>query len=221
MPRFDCQDTSERQRGIDLAVASARRHQLVVFATDVAYGVACDAFSPVAIERLNEAKDRISDADLPVMVGSIRAAKALIASLPPAAERIVDGFWPGPLTAVCLSQSTLRWDLGGDGDTVTVRMPLHPVALEVLKAVGPMAVVSANRTGEPVPRDCDAAEGELADSVSVYLDTGPCVHQDLSTVVDLTVTPPRLIREGAISLDAIRVIVPEFRGIADANGSEL
>lgn len=219
MPRFDCNDASERQRGIDMAVAAAGRHQLVVFSTDVAYGVACDAFSPVGIERLNEAKGRLVDAGLPVMVGSIRAAKALIASLPPAAESIVEGFWPGALTAVCLAQSTLRWDLGGDGTTVTVRMPLHPVALKVLGEVGPMVVVSANRVGEPVPRNCDDAQTQLADSVSVYLDTGACLRDDSSTVVDLTVTPPRLVREGTISTSAIRALVPEFR-VPDDEPSE-
>jgi L-threonylcarbamoyladenylate synthase len=210
MPRFDCSDPEERARGIDLAVASAGRHQLVVFATDVAYGVACDAFSSVAVERLNEAKERFGDAALPVMVGSIRAAKALMASLSPEAERIVDGFWPGPLTVVAPQQTTLRWDLGGDGDTVTIRMPLHPVALEVLNRVGPMAVVSANTPGGAVPRECASAEEQLADAVAVYLDAGLCPSSDPSTVIDVTVNPPRLLREGAISKEQLLTVTPEL-----------
>lgn len=210
MPRFDCSAEGERERGIDLAVASAGRHQLVVFSSDVAYGVACDAFSSVAIDRLIEAKERMGDTALPVMVGSIRAAKAVMASLPPDAEHIVDGFWPGLMTVIAPQQSTLRWDLGGDGQTVTVRMPLHPVALEVLQRVGPMVVVSANRAGEPVPRDCDSAEEQLDDAVSVYLDTGPCQPSQPSSVVDVTVQPPRLLREGEITFEQLSQIVPEM-----------
>lgn len=194
-----------------MAVAAAGRHQLVVFPTDAAYGVACDAFSAVGVERLNEAKGRLADAGLPVMVGTIRAAKALIGSLPPAAELLLDGFWPGALTAVCHAQSTLRWDLGGDGETVSVRMPLHPVALHVLREVGPMAVLSANRVGQPVPLDCDAAAADLEDSVSVYLDAGPCQQTAPSTVVDLTSEPPRLLRPGAISLRELHTVAPELQ----------
>ena len=76
---------------------------------------------------------------------------------------MIEGFWPGPLTALCDQQSTLHWDIGGDGRHVAVRMPLHPVALAVLQGVGPMAVVSANRVGEPVPRTCDDAVAQLDD----------------------------------------------------------
>lgn len=218
MPRFDCGDLSERRRGVDMAVAAAGRNQLVAFPTDVAYGVACDAFSEIGIERLNVAKGRLTDAGLPVMVGTIRAAKALIGALAPAAELLIDGFWPGALTVVCPVQSTLHWDLGGDGRTVTVRMPLHPVALEVLQRVGPMVVVSANRVGQPVPLDCDSAAAELDNAVSVYLDGGACPPSPPSTVVDLTLNPPRLMREGAITLDELRSVAPDLRALEVPEG---
>jgi len=206
----DCADEAERQRGIELAAAAARRHQLVVFPTDTVYAVACDAFSAVGVERLNEAKGRISEAGLPVMVGSIRAAKALIRALPVEAEALIDGFWPGQLTVVAIVQATLRWDLGGDGRTVTLRMPVHPVALRVLQEVGPMAVVAANRVGEPPPLDCEAAQAQLADSVSLYLDSGPCRPADSSTVVDLTVKPPRLLRHGSLPISVLQTVAPDL-----------
>ncbi|HVQ17681.1 MAG TPA: L-threonylcarbamoyladenylate synthase [Actinomycetes bacterium] len=214
MRRIDCSDDAERIRGVELAVAAARRHQLVVFPTDAVYAVACDAFSPVGVERLNEAKGRLADTALPVMVGSLRAAKALIRALPPEAQAVIEGFWPGPLTAVCATQPTLRWDLGGDVSTVSVRMPLHPVALRVLQEVGPMAVLAANRVGEPAPLDCDAAVEHLGESVSLYLDAGPCEPTPASTVIDLTSQPPRLLREGALSLDLLQTVAPDVVPLA-------
>ncbi|MEO8329612.1 MAG: L-threonylcarbamoyladenylate synthase [Candidatus Nanopelagicales bacterium] len=219
--RLDCTasvEPIERERAVDLAAAAARRHQLVVFPTDTVYAVACDAFSPVAVERLNAAKGRLGNTALPVMVGSVRAAKALIRSLPPQAEALIEGFWPGALTAVCNAQATLRWDLGGDGDTVTLRMPVHPVALQVLQAVGPMVVIAANRVGELAPLDCDAAKAQLGDDVSLYLDAGPCAAAPPSTVVDLTNAPARVLRCGALQDELLRTVAPDLESAG--NGTD-
>jgi len=202
-------------RGVELAAGAASRHQLVCFPTDTVYAVACDAFSAVGIERLNEAKARRDQTALPVMVGSIRAAKALVRSLPPAAEALVEGFWPGALTAVCVAQATLHWDLGGDGEVVTLRMPVHPLALQVLQAVGPMAVVAANRVGETAPLDCDAAQAQLGDAVSVYLDAGPCAPASPSTVVDLTGSPARVLRQGSLPLELLRSVAPDLESFTE------
>lgn len=211
MTRFDCTREDERRRGIERAVGAVGRHQLVVLPTESSYAVACDAFSPAAVERLNTAKGRLSPDALPVMVGSIKAARALIGTLHPAGEAIVEGFWPGPLTAVCSQQPTLRWDIGGDGDLVAVRMPLHPVALEVLQKVGPMVVVAANRVGEPVPVSCDEADEQLGASAQVYLDAGERPRGEASTVVDLTGSEPVLLRPGAVSVAELRSVAPDLR----------
>jgi tRNA threonylcarbamoyl adenosine modification protein (Sua5/YciO/YrdC/YwlC family) len=213
MPRFDCSDPRERDRGIARAIAAAGRHQLVVLPTETSYAVACDAFSPVAVERLNEAKGRVSHEALPVMVGSVKAAHAIAGALHPSGEALIEGFWPGPLTAWCPRQSTLSWDIGGDGKHVAVRMPLHPVALEVLQGVGPMVVVAANRVGEPVPRTCDEAQAQLDTSVIVYLDAGTCPEGTASTVVDVTEREPRVLRPGAFSEAELRTVAPNLIGI--------
>lgn len=210
MTRFDCAREDERRRGIDRAVGAAGRHQLIVFPTETSYAVACDAFSPVAVERLNTAKGRLGVDALPVMVGSVKAARALVGVLHPGGEALVEGFWPGPLTAVCAQQPTLHWDIGGDGSRVAVRMPLHPVALAVLQGVGPMAVVTANRVGEPVPLSCDDAQEQLGSAVSVYLDGGTRPPGPASTVVDLTEREPRLLRPGAVSVDELRTVTPDL-----------
>jgi tRNA threonylcarbamoyl adenosine modification protein (Sua5/YciO/YrdC/YwlC family) len=210
MPRFDCARPDERGRGIARAIAAAGRNQLVVFPVETSYAVACDAFSPAAIERLNAAKGREPTDALPVMVGSVKAARALVATLHPQGEALIEGFWPGPLTALCEQQSTLHWDLGGDGHHVAVRMPLHPVALEVLQGTGPLAVITANRVGEAVPRTCDEAQQQLGTTVSIYLDGGERPDGPPSTVVDLTERSPCLLRPGAFAADELRSVAPDL-----------
>ncbi|MCZ3385449.1 MAG: threonylcarbamoyl-AMP synthase [Actinomycetia bacterium] len=212
MPRYNCDLLDERSRGIDRAIAAAGRHQLIVFPTETSYAVACDAFSAVAVERLNAAKGRAGVDALPVMVGSVKAARAIVGVLNPQGESLMEGFWPGPLTAICTQQATPHWDIGGDGRHVAVRMPLHPVALAVLQGVGPMAVVSANRVGEPAPRTCDDAKAQLDSTVSIYLDAGTLPEGPPSTVVDLTEREPRLLRSGGFSEELLRQAAPDLLG---------
>ena len=105
---------------------------------------------------------------------------------------------------------SLAWDLGEAGGSVALRMPLHPVALELLAAVGPMAVSSANRSGEPPAQTADDAQAQLGESVAVYLDGGPTAGMVPSTIVDLTGHAPRVLRAGALDLDEIRAVVPRM-----------
>lgn len=212
MRRVDCTDPAERSRGIELAAQAARRGELVVLPTDTVYGLGCDAFSPEGVEALLYAKGRGRDMPVPVLVGSARTLGGLTGTLSPAAERLVEAFWPGALTLVVRQAASLVWDLGDTRGTVAVRMPLHPVALDVLRAVGPMAVSSANRTGEPPATTCDDAVTQLGDAVSVYLDGGPTGAPVPSSIVDLSGPVPRLLRAGAVNLETLRSVVPEVEG---------
>jgi L-threonylcarbamoyladenylate synthase len=204
--RYDCSVAPERVRAIAQAVTAVRRGQLVVLPTDTVYGIGCDAFKPDAVKALLDAKGRGRDMPAPVLVGSVRAAEALIEDLGTYGQDLVDEFWPGALTIVCKASSTLAWDLGDAKGTVAVRMPLHPLALEVLKKTGPLAVSSANISGSPPARTAKDAETQLGDSVDVYLDDGPTGDELPSSIVDLTGTVPRLLRAGAISEVRLREV---------------
>jgi tRNA threonylcarbamoyl adenosine modification protein (Sua5/YciO/YrdC/YwlC family) len=142
----------------------------------------------------------------PGLVGSVRAAVALAEPLGAFGHDLIDEFWPGPLTLVLRASSTLKWDLGDTNGTVAVRMPLHPVALELLRRSGPMAVSSANKTGSPAATTADEAEAQLGEAAEVYLDGGPCADNVPSTIVDLTGSIPRVLRAGAVSIDALRKV---------------
>jgi tRNA threonylcarbamoyl adenosine modification protein (Sua5/YciO/YrdC/YwlC family) len=205
--RYDCTDPAQRALGVEEAAAALRKGDLAVLPTDTVYGVAADAFSPVAVATLLAAKGRGRQAPPPVLVGSVRAALALVEDVSAAGKDLIDEFWPGGLTLVLRANRSLAWDLGDTKGTVAVRMPLHPVALDVLRETGPLAVSSANLSGLPPATTATRAEEYLGESVAVYLDAGPCPGDAPSTIVDLTGPVPRLLRRGVITPERLRHVV--------------
>ncbi|MBB1242594.1 threonylcarbamoyl-AMP synthase [Streptomyces durbertensis] len=209
--RYDCTEATDRRTGLREAAAAVRRGELVVLPTDTVYGIGADAFSPEAVGDLLDAKGRGRGMPSPVLIGSPNTLHGLVTDLSEAAWDLVDAFWPGALTVVARHQPSLTWDLGDTSGTVAIRMPLHPVAIELLTDVGPMAVSSANLTGHPAPQDCQSAQDMLGDSVAVYLDGGPTPAAVPSSIVDVTGEVPVLLRAGAISAEELRKVAPGLR----------
>jgi L-threonylcarbamoyladenylate synthase len=205
--RYDCTDAAQRVTGLAEAAASLRKGDLAVIPTDTVYGLAADAFSPPAVTGLLAAKGRDRQMPPPVLVGTVRAATALVEDLNAFGKDLIDEFWPGGLTLVMRANRNLIWDLGDTKGTVAVRMPLHELALELLKQTGPLAVSSANRSGAPPATTAADAEAQLGEAVAVYLDGGPCSGDIPSTIVDLTGAVPKLLRRGVISIARLREVV--------------
>jgi L-threonylcarbamoyladenylate synthase len=205
--RYDCTDAAQRVTGLAEAAAALRKGDLAVIPTDTVYGLAADAFSPPAVTGLLAAKGRDRQIPPPVLVGTVRAATALVEDLNAFGKDLIDEFWPGGLTLVMRANRGLIWDLGDTKGTVAVRMPLHEIALELLKETGPLAVSSANRSGAPPATTAAEAEAQLGEAVAVYLDGGPCSGDVPSTIVDLTGVVPKLLRRGVISIARLREVV--------------
>ena len=203
---YDCADETQRIAGLAAASAAVLKGALVVLPTDTVYGVGADAFRPAAVSSLLVAKGRGRHMPPPVPVGSARAARALIEDLGPDGQELIDEFWPGGLTIVCRASRSLKWDLGDTMGTVAVRMPQHPVALELLDQTGPMAVSSANLPGSPDATTVVQAREQLGDAVEIYLDAGACESDVPSTIVDLTGDMPRLLRGGAVPIGRLREV---------------
>lgn len=182
---------------IALAAAALAAGQLVVVPTDSVYGVAADPGLPAAVDRLFEAKGRPRSLPIAVLVSSLSQVKRLVA-VDRRAERAMAAFWPGPLTLVLPRVGGATWELGDAAGTLGIRMPDHAVALELITQAGPLAVTSANRSGEPTPPTCAGVRDVLGDRVSVYLDAGPSPGGVASTVLNLSADPPEVVREGAI-----------------------
>jgi tRNA threonylcarbamoyl adenosine modification protein (Sua5/YciO/YrdC/YwlC family) len=208
--QFDMSTAGERAAGIEQATDAVRRGELVVLPTDTVYGLGTDAFSPEAVAGLLTAKGRGRDLPVPVLVGSPRTLDGIASGLSPTARDLVEAFWPGGLTIVARVQPTLRWDLGETGGTVAVRMPLHPVAIELLQATGPMAVSSANISGQPPATTVEEAMDQLGETVTVYLDGGPSGEPVPSSIVDVTGPVPRLLRAGAVTEEQLREVASDL-----------
>jgi L-threonylcarbamoyladenylate synthase len=207
---YDCRTTADRDRGVAAAVEAIKSGELVVLPTDTVYGIAADAFTPHAITALHNARGAERRVPPPVLVGSRHTLDGLVYSLPKAARELADAFWPGALTIMVEHSPSLQWDLGDTGGVVGVRMPLHPVALEVLREVGPMAVTTANKIGRPAPTTAEEAREQLEYSVRVYLEAGAATDPAPSTIVDVTGDVPRVLRDGAIDFEKLRDVVPDL-----------
>jgi tRNA threonylcarbamoyl adenosine modification protein (Sua5/YciO/YrdC/YwlC family) len=204
---FDCSDVDQRDAGLKAAEAAARAGNLVALPTDTVYGIGADAFNASAVSALLAAKGRGRDMPLPVLVGSWATIDGLALEVSDAARRLIEAFWPGALSLVIRQAPSLAWDLGDTNGTVMVRMPMHPVALDLLRNVGPMAVSSANRSGRPPATTAEAAKDQLGADVSVYLDGGAAPVGVPSTIVDISAPVPRVLREGAVPLDRLRTVI--------------
>lgn len=207
---YDCEELEEREKGVREAADAVRRGELVVLPTDTVYGVGADAFTPEAVSALLAAKARGRDMPVPVLVSSESMLSGIVADLPDAATSLTRDFWPGGLTIIVEHAPSLAWDLGESLGTVAVRMPLHPVALELIAETGPLAVSSANVSGSPAATTVDEARDQLGDSVAVYLDGGSCADVVPSTIVDLTGDTPYVRREGIVLLEDLRGVLPEI-----------
>ncbi|TDE15024.1 L-threonylcarbamoyladenylate synthase [Jiangella asiatica] len=213
-PLYDCSDETKRQRGVGAAKRAIRNGKLIVLPTDTVYGIGADAFTPDAVAALLTAKGRGRNMPVPVLVGSTSTLGG-VAVTDSTVEALVKTFWPGGLTLVCREQPSLRWDLGDTDGTVAVRMPDHEVALEVLAQTGPLAVSSANVSGQPPAQSAAEARDQLGERVAVYLEAGPTGNDTPSTIVDVTGSLPRVLRQGAIGLAELQAVVPELRGLEE------
>lgn len=220
---YDCSLDTDLLTGMRLAKTSIGRKELIVLPTDTVYGIACDAFSHEAVQKLFDAKGRDRQSPPPVLIGNAAALDGLAQDVPELAKKLAATFWPGALTIILKAQPSLTWDLGETKGTVALRMPDHKIALALLQETGPLAVSSANLTGEPAATTCQQAEKALGAKVKIYLDGGASPKAEASTIVDMTdlsesvsesgelVTSgkARIVRRGALSREKLATVLGE------------
>ena len=221
---YDCSVDTDLLTGMRLAKAALGRKELAVVPTDTVYGLACDAFSHEGVTKLLAAKGRDRQAPPPVLIGNAAALEGLAQEIPQLARKLAETFWPGALTMILKAQPSLTWDLGETKGTVALRMPDHKIALALLQETGPLAVSSANLTGEPAAITCQQAEIALGSKVKVYLDGGASPKGEASTIVDMTALlesvsdsgelvttgKAKIVRRGALSKEKLATVLGEF-----------
>lgn len=213
--RFDCtgDDPASNVEACEAARQAIKDGECIVLPTDTVYGIGVDAFSAEAVQRLLDAKNRGRDMPPPVLIGEPALIRTLAADVPETASALVERHWPGALTVICRIQPSLRMDLGDTAGTIALRVPDHELARDILRRTGPMAVSSANISGQPAALTCDEAIEQLGDSVTVYLDGGPLGGADgtPSTIVDFTRHGDgQVLRRGAISVETLRETAPDL-----------
>lgn len=203
-----CLEPAEWGPSIDAAVDAVGRGRVIVLPTDTVYGVGADAFDPDAVAAVLAAKGRGRQMPPPVLIPDVRTVDGLARDVPAPARALMEAFWPGALTVIVHAQPSLAWDLGETHGTVALRVPDHPAALALLSRTGPLAVTSANLTGQPAATTAADAESQLGESVAVYLDAGDSPLGMASTIVDATdASGLRLVRVGGVTRDAIADVV--------------
>lgn len=210
---YDCSESSQLLSGMRTARHALGRGELAVMPTDTVYGVAADAFTPAAVQRLLDAKGRGRTSPPPVLIPNTATLAALAAEVTAPMQALAEEFWPGGLTIIARANPSLSWDLGETGGTVALRIPDHAIALELLQETGPLAVSSANLTGEAPSTTASDAERMLGEQVAVILDAGE-VGGTPSTIVDATGTTEeggviRILRAGAVSREALEALLPQ------------
>ena len=216
MRRYDGSNPEQRAAGLADAVAAAKRGELVVVHGDGAYVVVADAFSERGVQRIRDLKGR-PDMSIPVFVGrheTVDGIAPLIGAAGRVARDLMKACWPGALTVVLRTQPTLAWNCTPNG-SVAVRMPLHPWTLDVVRGIGPTAVVPTHAHDAEPLTSVDAVQELLGDRVAVYLDGGPCLSDQMSAVVDATGERAMLVRAGAFTRDYLQRLAPDL-GVTDA-----
>jgi L-threonylcarbamoyladenylate synthase len=216
--RFDCtgDDPASIAEASEAARQAIKGGECIVLPTDTVYGIGVDAFSAEAVQRLLDAKKRGRDMPPPVLIGEPALIRTLAAEVPQTAQALVDRHWPGALTVICRIQPSLRMDLGDTEGTIALRVPDHELARDILRRTGPMAVSSANISGQPAALTCDEAIEQLGDAVSVYLDGGPLggAGRAPSTIVDFSRREDgEVLRRGAISVETLRETASSLRDL--------
>lgn len=200
---YNCLDPDQRAAGVAAAAEAVRGGDLVVMPTDTVYGLGADAFNNAAVEKLLATKRRGPDMPVPVLVGSWLTIQGLVREFNDTAATLVEAFWPGGLSIIVPEAPSLPWNLGDTRGTVLLRMPNQPLALELLREVGPMAVSSANISGNAPATKIHQARQQFGSAVPVYLDGGEAAIGEPSTIIDISSGHPVILREGAITPERI------------------
>jgi L-threonylcarbamoyladenylate synthase len=182
------------------AAAIIRRGGVIAFPTRCLYGLGADAFNPDAVERMIQIKQRPDDKPILVLIDTRNRLESLVTHIPPAADAIMEAFWPGRVTLVFEARNILAVQLTAQTGKIGVRLPGHPAASALVKHVkGPVTGTSANLSGRAGCRRAQDLEPQIAGQLDLILDAGPLMGGVGSTVVDVTVDPPRILREGAVT----------------------
>ncbi|MFL2639923.1 MAG: L-threonylcarbamoyladenylate synthase [Dehalococcoidia bacterium] len=206
-----------RDLNIRAAAVVLRSGGMVAFPTDTVYGLGADAFNESAVKRIFSAKNRNKDHGLPVLISQIDQIKQLVNKLSKSEEKLIKHFWPGALTIVFNRHSKVPNIVSGGSDTIAVRMPSSEVALNLIEEFGgPIVGTSANRSGFSEAVSAEQAESEIGTWLDYLIPSDEICSGTPSTILDMTTSPPRILREGGVTAEEIF----DFLGISSNDNQD-
>lgn len=206
---------------LDKAAVIIKSGGIVAFPTETVYGLGADGLNPEAVLRIFEAKERPPGNPLSLLVHSREDVKKVAKNIPEKAFRLMDAFWPGPLTIILEKQDIVPEITSGNLQSIGVRMPDHRIPLELIKRAGtPLAAPSANLSGKPSPSLAAHVISDLTGRIDAILDGGKAAIGLESTVIDMTVEPPVILRPGAVNLEELESIIGKVRSGYKRNEAE-
>ena len=206
---------------LERAVSVLLQGGLVAFPTDTLYALGAHGLMPTAVERVFQAKERPAGMALPLLLAGVEDLEKVAVDVPPQAWDFAERFWPGGLTMILRKTPSVPYEVTAGGETLAVRVPNHPVARELIGAVGvPLTGTSANRSGEAEPVTADEVRRQMAGRVDLVLDYGPCPLSGASTIIDVTGDSLRIVREGVVSPGLLTRIWPSEAGAAQPERSQ-
>lgn len=209
MEIIDCkvaQTTQLNETQLEAVAQAITADQPIVFPTDTVYGIGGNPASRAAVDAVLAAKGRGRQMPPPVLLANPQQVEIVAKNVPDVAYRLMEAFWPGPLTLILSTGQGVKYDLGNLPDTIAVRMPDHPVALQILERTGPLAVTSANLTGQPPATDCAQAVEYFGNQVALYFDGGATAGNVPSTIVSC-VDEVKILRLGKLTETEIFEVV--------------
>lgn len=196
-------------RPLVLAAEVVQAGGVIVYPTETLYGIGANALHPKALRRVRKIKRRTDPKPILVIVPDVAAAEPLIQGPDAASRTLMETFWPGPLTLVLRSSPLVPQELTLGAGTIGIRVPASTLCLRLLRMCEcPITSTSANLTGQPALKTIPEIQLALAPGVDLYLDAGELPQSDPSTVVDMTVSPPRVLRRGAVPFERLREVIP-------------
>ncbi len=206
----DCNNINKKV--IEDAAKLIRQGELVAFPTETVYGLGADALLPRGAEKIYQAKGRPSDNPLIIHIADVQALERIAAKIPPEARLLAEAFWPGPLTMIFEKTEEVPYETTGGMDTVAVRMPSHPVALELIRQSGGyIAAPSANTSGRPSPTLASHVYEDLNGKIPMILDGGAVGIGIESTIIDLSESIPMVLRPGYITKEMLSQVIGEVK----------
>ncbi len=215
-------DNQYAKMQLEEAASFLKQDEVVAFPTETVYGLGANAFSTAAVEKIFQAKGRPTDNPLIIHIADQALLDQVALEIPEAAQQLMDKFWPGPLTLVLPKKGPLSPLVTAGLDTVGIRMPDHPVALELIRLAGvPLAAPSANRSGKPSPTTGQHVKVDLEGRIAGIVEAGPTGIGVESTVVDCTTTPVTILRPGGVTYEQLRAVLGEVNMDPGLNNEQI